>query len=55
MRPFVKDEHATAVWQARNESFQDNWGSHALTFAEFSYYCLDNPEFDPHSLGGDLG
>ena len=43
----MKDEHATAVWQARNESFRDNWGSHALTFAEFSYYCFDNPEYDP--------
>ena len=47
MRPFVQDEHATDVWQARNESFRENWGSHTLTFAEFSYYCFDIPEYDP--------
>lgn len=47
LRPFVKDEHATHVWQARNEAFQDNWGSHALTFDEFGYYTFDNPEYDP--------
>lgn len=47
IRPFVKDEHATAVWQARNEAFKGNWGSHALTFEEFSSYCFDNPEYDP--------
>jgi len=47
IRPFVKDEHATAVWQARNEAFQGNWGSHILTFEEFSYFTFDNPEYDP--------
>ncbi len=47
IRPFVKDEHAAAVWQARNEAFKDNLGSHALTFEEFSYFTFDNPEYDP--------
>ena len=47
IRPFVKDEHATTVWQARNEAFRENWGSHVLTFEEFSYYTFDNPEYDP--------
>ena len=47
LRPFAKEEQAAAVWQARNEAFKDNWGSHPLTFAEFSYYCFDNPEYDP--------
>ncbi|GEM_PF-167615 len=46
-RPFVKDEHATAIWQARNEAFQTNWGSHQLSFDEFSYYTFENPEYDP--------
>lgn len=46
-RPFVKDEHATVVWQARNEAFRDNWGSHQLTFEEFSYYTFDEAEYDP--------
>jgi len=47
IRPFVKDEHVMAVWQARNEAFKDNWGSHSLTFDEFSYFTFDNPEYDP--------
>jgi len=47
IRPFVKDEHAAAVWQARNESFQGNWGSHAMTFEEFSNFIFEPPEFDP--------
>lgn len=46
-RPFVRDEHATAVWQARNDAFKGNWGSHVLTFEEFSYYTFENPEYDP--------
>ena len=46
-RPFSKDEQATAIWQARNEAFKDNWGSHSLTFGEFSYYTFENPEYDP--------
>ncbi len=47
IRPFAKDEHATAMWQARNEAFRDNWGSYQLTFSEFSYYTLDDAEYDP--------
>jgi ribosomal protein S18 acetylase RimI-like enzyme len=47
IRPFVKDEHATAVWQARNESFRENWGSHQLSFEEFSFYTFDEAEYDP--------
>lgn len=47
IRSFVKDEHATAMWQARNEAFRDNWGSYQLTFSEFSYYTLDDAEYDP--------
>jgi mycothiol synthase len=46
-RPFSKDEQATAIWQARNEAFKDNWGSHQLTFEEFSYYTFGSPEYDP--------
>ena len=47
IRPFVKDEQSVAVWQARNDAFQDNWGSHQLTFEEFSYFTFENPEYDP--------
>ena len=46
-RPFVKDEQAQAIWQARNESFQEHWGSHPISFEEFSYYYFDAPEYDP--------
>ncbi|PKO13211.1 MAG: hypothetical protein CVU39_20145 [Chloroflexi bacterium HGW-Chloroflexi-10] len=47
VRPFVKEQDAMAVWEARNEAFAGNWGSHKLTFEEFSYYSFDNPEYDP--------
>lgn len=46
-RPFSKDEQAAAVWQARNEAFKNNWGSHQMTFDEFSYLTFENPEYDP--------
>jgi len=47
IRPFVKELHAQAVWQARNEAFKDNWGSHVLSFEEFSYYSFENARYDP--------
>jgi len=47
LRPFVKDEHAVTVWQAQNESFRDHWGSHDVTFEEFSQKLLDSTKFDP--------
>ncbi len=47
IRPFVEADHARAVWQARNEAFAGNWGSHELTFEQFSYYNIDTPEYDP--------
>ena len=46
-RPFEKDVHAKAVWEARNEAFADHWGSHALTYKEFADHNFDNPEYDP--------
>ncbi len=47
LRPFVKDEHAIAVWQAQNESFRDHWGSHDSSFEEFTHSRFDDPEYDP--------
>lgn len=47
LRPFMKDEHAVAIWQAQNESFRDHWGSHDATFEEFSHSRFDDPEYDP--------
>jgi mycothiol synthase len=46
LRPFVKDEHAVAVWQADNEAFHDHWGSHEFTYEKWSQK-FDNPNFDP--------
>lgn len=47
LRPFIKDEHALAVWQADNEAFRDHWGSHDRTFEEWSHGKFGNPNFDP--------
>ena len=47
-RPFDKDKHAVAIWQARNEAFLGNWGSREFTFEEFSYFTFENPEYDPN-------
>lgn len=46
-RPFDKEKHAVAIWQARNEAFQGNWGSRQFSFEEFSYFTFENPEYDP--------
>ena len=47
LRPFVRDDHAVAVWQAQNESFRDHWGSRDVTFEEFTHSRFEDPEFDP--------
>jgi mycothiol synthase len=47
LRPFIKDEHAIAVWQADNEAFRDHWGSHDRTFEEWSHGKFGYPNFDP--------
>jgi mycothiol synthase len=47
LRPFIKDEHAVAVWQADNQAFLDHWGSHDRTYEEWSHGKFGNPNFDP--------
>jgi mycothiol synthase len=47
LRPFVKDEHAVAVWEAQNEVFRDHWGSHDATFEEWLHSRIDDPEYNP--------
>ena len=47
LRPFIKDEHAVAVWKADNEAFRDHWGSHDRTYEEWSHGKFGNPNFDP--------
>ncbi len=47
LRPFIKEEHAAAVWQADNEAFRDHWGSHDSTFEDWSRRKFDRSDFDP--------
>jgi mycothiol synthase len=47
LRPFVPEEHARALWQADNEAFRDHWGSHDITFEEWSHRKFGRPNFDP--------
>jgi len=47
LRPFVKDEHAVALWQADNEAFRDHWGSHASSYEDWAHRKFGKPEFDP--------
>ncbi len=46
LRPFNKDEHAVAAWQANNEAFRDHWGSHEKTYEDWSHQIFGNPNFD---------
>lgn len=47
LRPFVRDEHAHALWQADNEAFLDHWGSHSSTFEDWQHRKFEKPDFDP--------
>ncbi len=47
LRPFIKDEHAVAVWQADNEAFRDHWGSHGNSYEKWAHGRFGNPNFDP--------
>jgi len=47
LRPFIKEDHAIAVWQATNEAFRDHWGSHESTYEEWSHWKFDKSDFDP--------
>jgi ribosomal protein S18 acetylase RimI-like enzyme len=47
LRPFVKEEHARAVWEADNEAFRDHWGSHDSAYEEWSHRKFGKSDFDP--------
>ena len=47
VRPFIKDEHAVAVWRAQNEAWRDHWGSHDVSLEDWRRNRFDDPEFDP--------
>jgi len=46
LRPFVKDEHAVAVWEADNEAFRDHWGYVPGTEVRYQAW-LKQQDFDP--------
>lgn len=46
LRPFDKNVHARAVWEADNEAFRDHWGSHEQTYEKWSHRKFGNPNFD---------
>jgi mycothiol synthase len=48
LRPFVKEEHALAAWEADNEAFRDHWGSHDVTFENWERRKFGRSEFDPN-------
>ncbi len=45
IRP-VGREHAKAIWEADHEAFQDHWGGHDPSEANFRRW-VDSPEFSP--------
>jgi len=47
IRPFIKEDHDIAVWQADNETFREYPGHHDSTLEDWRRYRFDDPEFDP--------
>jgi mycothiol synthase len=47
LRPFKQDEHSTILWQAQNEAWRDHWGSRDVTFDEWTYSRINDPEYNP--------
>lgn len=47
LRPFIKEDHTVAMWQANNEAFRDHWGSHDQTYEDWSHNLFGNPNFEP--------
>jgi hypothetical protein len=47
IKPFIRDVHAVAVWQADNEAFLDLRGGHGQTFEEWSRESFGNSGYDP--------
>ena len=47
LRPFAREEHAYAVWQATSEAFSDHWEHHEMPFDEWVSYRLESSNYDP--------
>ncbi len=46
LRPFERDQHAQAVYEAQQEAFADHWGFEPNSFEEWAHFLLDAPEID---------
>jgi len=47
LRPFDRETHARAVWEAANEAFRDHWSHHDVDFAEWCRERFEREDFDP--------
>jgi ribosomal protein S18 acetylase RimI-like enzyme len=47
LRPFDREQHARALWQANNEAFRDHWGSHDIPYEEWVEDKFNDSGFDP--------
>lgn len=47
IRPFIKEQHDVALWQADNEAFREHPGHHDSTLEDWRRYRFGDPEFDP--------
>lgn len=47
LRPFDREAHARAVWEATNEAFRDHWGSHDVSLDDWQHGRFGRTDFDP--------
>jgi len=47
LRPFIKEQHDVALWQADNEAFREHPGHNDSTLEDWRRYRFGDPEFDP--------
>jgi len=47
LRPFDREQHARALWQAHNEAWRDLWGSHEIPFDEWVEEKFEDSGYDP--------
>ena len=46
LRPFEREQHAQAVYEAFQEAFADHWGFERNTYEEWAHFLLDAPDVD---------
>lgn len=47
LRPFVLDEHNSAVFEAHEEAFSDHWGHTPWTFEQWQHHISGREDLDP--------